>query len=357
MSSNNFWIKLAQDIGFHKHDKVMNMSQDPNKDKYKNRVKTPILKLNTQQQADILYLPADKNGFKYCLVVADYGRQIGAVPLKALTTDEVVKGFKTIYATSNLTPPAIMQFDNGPEFKGKVLDYFKANSSAVKNTKPYRSRQNGLVESVNFIIGKLIGLHHNSKPLKERSKFEWVKFLPKIIKAYNDSQKDVKPPSKMNYPPCSGDACTLLKIGDSVRIPLEHPIDPNTGELLPTKKFRSNDIRYSPKVYHITSVILKPNTPPLYMVKQKYKVAYTKKQLMEVDNEIEELDDEDEELPEDVYIIEKFLDKRKHNGRVQFLVKYKDYDDEQSNLWQDRTFLIAELGNDQFKQFEREFNA
>lgn len=353
--SNNLWKKIAKEIGFKTDDKIINLSTDPNKDKGNNRVKTPVLPLNIQQQADILYLPTDKKGFKYVLVVIDYKRHIALYPLKSLTPREVLKGFKHIYKNTILKPPAIIQFDNGPEFKNEVTNFFN-NKSHIKRTKPYRSRQNGLVESINFLIGKITGLYQNSKLIKNKNSLNLTSILPIIEKAYNESQKSKKVDNKIKYPPCNKEACILLKVGDKVRIPLEHPINPSTGELLPTKKFRSNDIRYSPRVYKIVNVILKPNTPPLYMVNQKYKVAYTRKQLIKVDNENDDDIQEDiPELPDGVYIIEKFLNKRKHKGLVQFLVKYKDYNDDY-NLWQNRKFLINELGTAQFKQLEREFN-
>ena len=348
--SNNLWKKIARDLGFKNNDKITNLSIDPNKDKGVNRVKTPVLPLNTHQQADILYLPTDIHGYKYVLVVVDYRRHVELYPLKNLTSKDVLNGFKKIYEFSILKPPAIIQFDNGPEFKNEVTKFFK-NKSHIKYTKPYRSRQNGLVESINFLIGKITGLYQNSK----KSDFDLISILPLIETAYNNSQKDVKIDDKIKYPPCSGIACDLLKVGDRVRIPLEHPINPDTNELLPTKQFRSNDIRYSPRIYDIVNVILKPNTPPLYMVNQKYKVAYTRKQLIKVDNEIDDEIEEIPELPEDVFIIEKFVNKRKHKGLIQFLVKYKDYDVDH-NLWQNRKFLINELGTTQFRQFEREFN-
>ena len=356
MSSNNFWLKLAQDLGFNKEEKILKISKDPNKDSSPNRVHVPVLKLNVQQQADVLYLPADKNGFKYVLVVADYNRKIGAYPLKTLNGEEIVKAFKEIYKNDGLTPPAIIQFDNGPEFKNKnVVDYFKSKNSSIKYTKPYRSRQNGLVENINFIIGKLVGVYQNKGMLKNKQ-FKWVDLLPDIVRVYNKSQENIKPPDKMEYPKCKGDACELLKVDDKVRIPLEHPVHPKTGEPYPTKKFRSNDIRYDPKVYEIENVILKPNTPPLYMVNQKDRVAYTKKQIEPLNNEVEsESEDEEEELPDGVYKIEKFLNKRKQKGKVQFLVKYQGFEEEKDQLWQDRTFLISELGTDQFKELERDF--
>ena len=56
----------------------------------------------------------------------------------------------------------------------------------------------------------------------------------------------------------------LFKIGQKVRILLDYPIN-NTNNARLNGKFRSSDIKWTPQIYKITEVLLKPNYPPMYL--------------------------------------------------------------------------------------------
>ncbi|MCB9097728.1 MAG: transposase family protein [Arcobacter sp.] len=253
--------------------------------------RTPVFPLNHKQMIDIVYLPEDDEGYKYCLVIMDLSRYVQLFPLKTITSASVLKGIKHIYENSKLKPPFIVQFDNGPEFKNDVKKYFEKVSN-INYAKPYRSRQMGLIEYFNNLLGKYIGYYQNMNELKtNKPNFDWVHLIDGLADTYNETQKgklkqyeeNVK---KNRYPKCKGDDCNLLNVGDKVLIPLEKPIQSWNRKVVKGKKnFRSNDLRFSPKEYEIKNIILKPgNQPPMYQLKgDKHRTAYTKAQFIEVD--------------------------------------------------------------------------
>ena len=53
-------------------------------------------------------------------------------------------------------------------------------------------------------------------------------------------------------------------MGQSVHIQLDYPINTTDNKRL-SGTFRTSDIRWSPKTYQITKVLLKPGYPPLYL--------------------------------------------------------------------------------------------
>lgn len=287
--STNFANFLLDKIGIPKNRKSSALIRS-----IKEYVKpsTPVFPLNHKQMIDIVYLPEDDEGYKFCLVIMDLKRYVELQPLKKINSDSVLKAIKKIYQTTKLKPPFIVQFDNGAEFKGEVKTYFEKKSN-ITYAKPYRSRQMGLIENFNGILGKIIGYYQNTNELKYKEPdFEWVKYLDKIAKAYNESQKDKLKEyqlkeKKYRYPKCKGKECNLLEPGDKVLIQFEKPVQAWNLKTVKgsSKKFRSNDLRFNPKVEEIKNIILKPgNQPPMYQLKgDKHRTAYTKAQFIEVD--------------------------------------------------------------------------
>ena len=68
-------------------------------------------------------LQHNSDGYKYLLVTACYLSKFCAVrPLRNKTTKEVLRQLDNIYMT--LGVPKIMQHDQGPEFRNKVLEFY-----------------------------------------------------------------------------------------------------------------------------------------------------------------------------------------------------------------------------------------
>jgi hypothetical protein len=81
---------------------------------------------------------------------------------------------------------------------------------------------------------------------------------------------------------CVGDSCILLSVGTKVRRQLDVPVDYlNEKRLIGT--FRATDIRWTKKPHTISDVVIKPGSPPLYILDDDTSTAYTKNQLQVVD--------------------------------------------------------------------------
>ena len=259
----------------------------PKRDKGVNAPKFNVPEPGIVHQADLLFLPTD-NGYKYALVVVDANNSITeAEPIKGKTAKEVKEAFIKIYGRGTLKMPKFMQVDSGTEFKGDVAQYFKDNGADIRVAKVGRHRQQGMVERRNQIIGKVLFKRmYAQELLTNEQSTEWVDYLSSLIKHMN--KKTVSNAAKKkpisDDPICSGDACKLLDKGTKVRVQLEQPYDFSTGKTLPGK-FRSTDLRWDLRVRTIKEIIIKPGSPPLYLLdgdvgKRKTEpVAYTKNQL------------------------------------------------------------------------------
>ena len=268
---------------------------------------------NVYQQADLLFLPNDK-GYKYALTVVDVGSdQADAEPLKTKEQDEVIRAFETIYKRGYIKYPKVMQVDSGTEFGSKVKNFFQSKKIGYRVAQAGRHRQQAKVERWNQIIGTALMKRMSAQELlTEETSRAWVQDLPVLIKVLNkkkaqDLKETYKPPD--NKLKCEGDSCDVLSIGTKVRVALEKPVQvaKNANDSKPIGKFRSGDIRFGRDIRTIKEVLLKPNSPPLYMVNkiedpnETLMVAYTKNQLQVV-QENEKLPDKsiirDEVVPE-----------------------------------------------------------
>lgn len=253
------------------------LQKQPPKEKGVNMPKFQVLQPDMVHQADLLFLPNDK-GYRYLLVVVDCNsRKIAAKPLKNKTANVVKEALINIYENEQLLNlPKRFEVDDGSEFKSVVASYLKSKNVFVRVADPGRHRQQGMVERYNQTIGKELFTYMIAKQLETNEENgEWVANLPKVIDKINKRSH----PRKIitESPKCSGDTCNLLKKGDKVRIKLNQPIE-TTGTKL-HGRFRTTDIKYTPRVYEIKEVLIKPNSPPLYLVEGYPTTPYTKEQL------------------------------------------------------------------------------
>ena len=266
---------------------IVDLTKTPHKDKGADipHVSNNILKPNVLQQADILYLPTDAFGFKYCLVVVDvFSKLCDAVPLKDRDSGAVTKGFEKIYSHDILEIPDIISCDSGSEFKGLTEDYFDKENTRIKYTMSNRHRQNGIVEARNKIIGSTIMKFQNGKELKTgKTSKAWVKYLPALIEAINKSFSNKKQKSMTDEVLRTKYSDDLIPLHEHVRAILDHPVNTATNKRMGSV-FRSGDIRWNKTDRTVEKIILNPNLPPMYMLNGSKKgldnkVAYTKSQL------------------------------------------------------------------------------
>jgi len=232
-----------------------------------------------QQQADLLYLPTDAFGYKYCLVVVDVATsKCDAQQLKRKTDLAVKNAFIKLYERNILEKPTIIRFDQGSEFKGLLKKFFEDEKVIVKYSLTNRHRQQALVEQKNKQIGNLITAYQTNEELKTNKIVKrWVKQLPFVIKYLNENLP------KRNYDKLTNEIMTtkfskdLIPLHSTVRYILDYPLNALGDKV--DSKFRSGDIRWSRETSEVRRIVLNPNIPPLYILNNKKGVAYTKRQL------------------------------------------------------------------------------
>ena len=312
-----------------------------------------VFKPNFEHQADLLYLPHDKE-FKYLLVVVDsHNKKIDAEPIKSKVQgdNEILDAFKRIYSRNILKFPKILKLDNGTEFKAvNIQNYFANNNVIIKYSLPGRHRQQSMVEKANFKIGSVLLKRMASQELITGQKStEWVDDLKDLVSVINEH---LPPPTTK---PKSYDILAtkysgiIIPLNTKVRALLDHPQDTVKGSWL-VGKFRAGDIRWTPDTHIITDIILKPCYPPMYILDDDYSVARTKQQLQVIT---------DKEIPPDpkylrgkpdTFIIENIVDKRKVGMKTQYKVKWRSFDNSH-NSWVDskefdRTKVLQQMKKD-----------
>lgn len=318
--------------------------------------KTQVFNKNVFQQADILYMPED-NGYKYILVVVDlYDSSVDAEPVKDILSknNDVLNAFKKIYSRKYLDYPDFITFDRGAEFtQTKVKDYFKKNEVIVKYALPGRSRQLATVERMNQKIGSIFFLRmYNQELLTGQVSKEWVDDLTTLISVLNENKKIPLKKEISDDPIVDEYTGNLLTIGQKVRLLLDKPIDTVKGNRL-SGKFRASDIRWTPKIFKITEVLLKPGHPPYYLTDAEDWVARTKNQLQVITGKEEEPDPKYIRGKPDTFIVSKILDKKIEKGKTYYLVKWKGFADKH-NTWEPSNMFDR---TEDLKKLKKEFNA
>ena len=222
----DFGLTKVKDKKWLEKQELYNLYKKPRKDNYANTAHfNQTYSPNVTHQADLLFLPND-DGYRYALVVTDIATKLSdAEPLKSKNSSEVKSAFEKIYKRNILKMPEFITMDSGSEFKGDVNKYFIDNNVTIKYGKPGRHNQLAMVERTNQYLAKIIFMRMQSQEILtgQQSK-EWVDDLPKYIKAIN-KKRGVNPPEPSFESTCSGDSCTLFKLGTKVRAILDTPID------------------------------------------------------------------------------------------------------------------------------------
>ena len=235
------------------------------------------------QQADLLFLPNDK-GFKYLLVVVDLGSRLtDATPLRTKSASAILNGFKKIYEKNKVLGfPKRIEVDDGGEFKSVVKNWFVSKDVYVRYGKAGRSQQQALAERRNQEIQREIFIRQLIKEIETNKVSKlWIKYLDEILDDMNERYELKKQPKpKYDVPIITKNNKDLLMKGDKVRIMIDKPVDYFGNKL--SGNFRTGDIRWSPKLYAIDKVLLRPNYPPLYLVDGLSHTTYTRGQLKKI---------------------------------------------------------------------------
>ena len=275
------------------------------------------------QQADLLYLPSDRFGYKYLLVVVDIATQrMDAIALKDRTTNAVEKAFDKIYNDRKILEiPVNMQYDSGSEFK--IDDYLIKKKILPKRGATNQHSQQAFAEFMNYRIGKIIGQLQTEKELQtNKTSKAWLDYLNDIIDVLNEmadtrleklnkqNKKDlaiekaeikngvrdaqIKPAMtefakdiknndvdtvlKTDVPRFGKISSNILEPGDKVRLALNRPLNVVNNKRL-HGNFRAGDIRWTKEIHTIEKVEYLPNQVTLYYVSNIRDRAYKRNEL------------------------------------------------------------------------------
>lgn len=314
-----------------------NLMKAPKKDTGKAMPHFQVFEKGYAQQADLIFLPDDKN-YKYSLVVVDLGdRKTDAVPLKTKQAPEIISAFNLIYKRGILTLPDVLTTDAGSEFKGDVKKHLVKLGIRVKHALPGRHRQVGMVEKRNGQIGtELFVRMHDQEFQTGVQSNEWIKDLPKVVKELNKKAKPTIDKSG-GFPVIQKDT-VLLEIGTKVRRALDEPRDVHTTGKKLHGRFRATDLRWDPAERTIENMLINAGHPPVYILDGDTNVAYTKTQLQVIDpNETKPTTKSLRGDPK--FIIKKILNKKTVGKKVMYQVQWNKGDP----TWEPRTNLIKDV--------------
>lgn len=308
---------------------------------------------DTYYQADVLYMPED-NGFKYMLVCVDMADgTLDAEPIKEVNSTHILKAFKAIFKRRYLNYPTFITFDKGNEFKGDdIVNYLKSNGTNVKYALTGRSRQLANVERANQKIASVLFKRMTSQELitGETDK-HWVSDLPELIQVLNEHKKKPLLHEINPFPIVDEYSGNLLKMGQNVRLLLDYPINTTNNARL-NGKFRSSDIRWSPKTYKVNEVLLKPGFVPMYLTSANDNVARTKNQLSKVRRNEAEPDARYIRGTPEHYKVAEILEKRQNGRKTEYLIRWKGYKAEDAT-WEPTSILDR---TEALKKLKRKFN-
>ena len=275
--------------------------------------------INAQFQADLVdvqRLSRYNKGYKYLLTCIDiFSKYAWVVPLKTKQGQELVKAFKNIL--SSRRKPIKLQTEQGTEFLNSVfqkflrdndIDFFTVNSGLKAS----------VVERFNRTFKNLMYKYFTAK-----NTLAYVDVLPQLIKSYNNTyHRSIKmKPSQVTKANEAKVWDTLygsdvqkrvrfkFQVGDRVRI---------------SKVKRSFEKSYLPNF-----------TEEMFTIYKRFARQVPVYKLKDDAGEISDGTFYEPELQkviknDDVYRVENVFRKRKRNGKVEYLVRWKGYED--SNL-------------------------
>ena len=293
-----------------KIDETLTKAPTKVKRKY-NKVKDVIPhKEDFNFQADLLFLPTTKKGYKYLLNCVDLATdEFDTEPLKDKEPKSVLNALKTMFKRKHLNKPyASMRTDAGNEFKGVFHKYMIDEKILHKVSLPGRHTQTANIESLNRTIGKLLNGYMNSKEEKTGKPYkEWTDVLSIIREDLNKIRKKKINP-KYDYPTFNPTKKPKYNVGDMVYRMLDEPR--NTLNQKQIGKFREGDYRYDPVPRKIAEVLYYPGDVPYrYMLKDIKGASYAEWQLKKSDTKEEVA--EIKQILQRVYDVKEKVDKYK----------------------------------------------
>ena len=147
-------------------------------------------------QADVLWMPTARHGYnKILVIIDDHTKKCDAEPMVGEDSTTIVQCMKRIFKRGILKQPRMLEFDNGSSFHGDVITFCNQNHIVYRYAMTNRHRQQGLVESKNGTLGRILNAFLNEKELENLKAAE----KPNQIHAPSDSYEVEK--VLKHYPP------------------------------------------------------------------------------------------------------------------------------------------------------------
>jgi hypothetical protein len=244
---------------------------------------------NYNMMADLMFLPTDKFGYKYALVVVDLADDSFDIQeLKNKDANVVLKGLKKIFTRPYIKKPyASLTTDAGTEFRGVFQDYLFDESIYHKTTRVGRHQQLANIDNlIRQISSLIIGLSNKEEMKTGKVSKTWVKHLPMIRKKLNEIRVKELPEDfrDFDYPTINtrtNDNKIIpqkYKVGDYVYIKLDVPTNVNGKKL--SGKFREGDMRYDSNPRKVTRVLYySGNVLHRYLVEGITNASYSDNQM------------------------------------------------------------------------------
>jgi hypothetical protein len=296
--------------------------------------------------ADILMLPeSKKTKNRYCLVVTDLATNafdIEGMPNKEATT--TLKAMEKMFKRKHIKKPeASITTDGGNEFKSEFQNYMFENSILHKTAAKGRHTQNANVENLNRTLGRIFNLYMNGVEEKTGKVYtNWDDMIDEVRTKLNEIRKrpegdpytdPMKIPTDFTEP--------KFNVGDIVFQQLDVPQNALGHEL--SGKFREGDSRWSKIPRKIKIVTVYAGAEKFrYILDGIPNVSYTEAQL--------KLAPKTE--TESKYVVEKIVDKKTVNKKVQYFIKWKGYKATE-NTWEPKETLIEDGLQSMIDEFEK----
>jgi hypothetical protein len=297
---------------------------------------------------DLLMLPTTTKGFKYLLTFIDlWSDEVEAEPLKNKQSSSILRAATNIFKRKILNKPkASIRTDEGTEFKGEFHKYLYDQSILHSVALPNRHKQNGAIENVNKLLGRIIMNYLLLKEEElEKEYTEWTDLFPKLIVELNKIRKR---PNKDPYAPRIAPKMSMIQqqkfnVGDIVYRKLDTPKDSFNNYQRTNPKFRMGDKRWDDKEpKKIKSIQYYPNNVR-YVLEGIDNVAYTQDELMLAKEK------------EAKFAVKKILDRRSRNKQIEYLIHFKK-ELKKNASWQPKQNLIEDGLEKELEEFDKNFS-